>query len=209
MPTPPATAALHPRAGRTPASIRRTTALAGAALATMILLGGCDDTAPTAAAARTTPSASRAAAFEHVGPQHGDEAGVAATAAAWNAAWNAGDADALTALFVDDAEFVNGRGQVAVGAAEIRAQHAGLFAGPFQGSHLESSIRRVTFLSGTAAVLDLDTHLTGISGLPPGANPTAPGEQRGRHKRVLVKRGGTWRIALMQITTLAPVAVAQ
>ena len=196
------------RASRTalrPSVIHRVASACAAAIAVGLLLGACDDTLPTATASATfAPSDSRAAAVDHAGPQHGYEAGVAALASAWDAAWNAGDADALTALFVEDAEFVNGRGQIAVGWAAIRAQHAGLFAGPFQGSHTQSSIRRVTLLGGTSAVLDVDNSLTGFGALPPGVIPTLPGEQRGRHKRVLVKRGGTWRIALMQITSVAP-----
>ena len=55
---------------------------------------------------------------------HGDTAAVAGVSAAWDAAWNAGNAAGIGALFVDDAEFVNGRGQVAVGATTIIANHA-------------------------------------------------------------------------------------
>jgi uncharacterized protein (TIGR02246 family) len=129
---------------------------------------------------------------------------VVASVSAFDAAWEAGSASGIAATFADDAEFVNGRGQIAVGTEAIRAQHAGLFAGPFAGSHLESTVRRVTFLSGTSAVVDADTELTGFGALPPGTNPTEPGKQRGRHKRVLVKRGGEWKVVLMQITSVAP-----
>jgi uncharacterized protein (TIGR02246 family) len=138
-----------------------------------------------------------------VRPQ-GDSEGVLATVSDFDDAWNAWSATRIAGLFADDAEFVNGRGQVAVGTEAIRAQHAGLFAGAFARSHLESTVRRITFLSGTTAVVDVDTQLTGFTALPPGTNPTEPGKQRGRHKRVLVKRGGEWQMVLMQITTVAP-----
>ena len=205
MPKHPAPTAPRPRIAPPSFIIRRTGVASAAALAVGLLLGACDDALTTATASTTSPpSESRAAAFDHVGPQHGDEAGVVALAAAWDAAWNAGDADALAALFVEDAEFVNGRGQVVTGRAGIRNAHAFLFAGPFRGSRTESSIRRITFLSGTAAVLDLDNRLTGFAALPGGATPTEPGVNRGRHKRVAVKRAGTWRMVLMQITSVAP-----
>jgi uncharacterized protein (TIGR02246 family) len=173
----------------------------GAALALGLLVGGCDSPTPIAP---TAPNAAVSDALDNVGPQHGDEAGVAAVAAAWDAAWNAGDSRAIAALFTDDAEFINGRGQIAVGPAAIYAQHAANLAGPFKGSHIEGQIRRITFLSGTAAVLDVDSQLTGFVSLPAGTVPTEPGVQRGRHKRVVVKRGGVWKMALMQITLIAP-----
>jgi uncharacterized protein (TIGR02246 family) len=183
-------------------------AIASAMLATGLLLVGCDGAAPTpadpTAPNASVANASVANAFDHVGPQHGDEAAVAGIAAAWDAAWNAGDAGGIAALFVDDAEFINGRGQIAQGAATIYAQHAASLAGVFNGSHTHGTVRGIAFLSGTTAVLDVDNTLTGFKALPPGTVATEPGVQRGRHKRVVVKRAGVWRILQMQITTIAP-----
>jgi uncharacterized protein (TIGR02246 family) len=178
-------------------------AASGAALALGLLLAACDRSAPTAADA--TPAASNASIEASFNRQkQGDEAGVAAVVAAWDAAWNAGDAAALIAPFVEDAEFINGRGQIALGAAAIRANHAASLAGPFKGSRTQGTIRRITFLSGSSAVVDVDNTLTGYAYLPPGTQPTEPGMQRGRHKRILVKRGGAWRVLSMQLTTVAP-----
>ena len=154
--------------------------------------------APTVAVAQSSPSR------DALANPRGEADGALAVVAAFDAAWNAGSADGIAAPFADNAEFVNGRGQVAVGTQAIRAQHAALFAGPFAGSHLTSTVRRVTFLTGTSAVVDVDTELTGFTSLPPGTNPTEPGKQRGRHKRVLVKRGGEWQVVLMQITSVTP-----
>jgi uncharacterized protein (TIGR02246 family) len=176
----------------------RRPALAAAALAAALLLGGCDtDTA-------TGTGRPGATALEFVAPTQGDEAGVIAVVAAWDAAWNAGDAAALAATFADDAEFINGRGQLAVGAATVRAQHQVSLAGPFKGSRTTGRVRKITFLSGTTAVVDVDNELTGYAFLPPGTVPTEPGIQRGRHKRVVVKRAGEWQTILMQLTTVAP-----
>lgn len=178
-------------------SDHRRLAVAGAVLAVGLLFGGCDSDSPVAAGS-TAPSVSLPE------PSEGDVAGVADISTAWDAAWNAGDAVALAGLFVADAEFINGRGQIAVGAAAIRAQHAVSLAGIFKGSHTEGRIRRITFLSATSAVLDVDNELTGFVSMPPGVTPTEPGVNRGRHKRLVVKIGGTWHIQLMQITSVAP-----
>jgi uncharacterized protein (TIGR02246 family) len=172
-------------------------AASGTALLAVLSIAACDGTSPTAAEASVSAD---------VIATHGDTAAVTAVSAAWDAAWNAGNAAGIGALFVDDAEFVNGRGQVAVGATTITANHAANLAGPFRGSHTVGTVRRITFLSGTIAVLDVDNELTGFSSLPGGAVPTQPGLNRGRHKRVLVKRSGEWRTVLMQITSVAPAA---
>ena len=192
----------HDRPVRASRLVRRAVAIPTAAFALGLLLGGCD-TGGSSAAEPTAPRASEASSFDRTGPQHGDEAGVLAVSAAWDAAWNAGNASGLAATFAEEGEFINGRGQIAVGAAAIGAQHAISLAGPFHGSHTVGHVRRITFLSGTTAVLDVDNELTGWAFLPPGVISTEPNVNRGRHRRVLVKRGGEWRVLLMQITTVA------
>jgi uncharacterized protein (TIGR02246 family) len=183
--------------------VHRIGAITAAMLSLGLLVSGCDRSTPTEAG-QTEPNASVADAFNHVGTEHGDEAGVTGIATAWDAAWNAGDADAIAALFVDDAEFINGRGQIAQGAATIYANHAATLAGVFKGSHTHGTIRGIAFLSGTTAVLDVDNELTGFQALPPGTVATEPGVLRARFKRVVVKRGGVWLILQMQLTNVAP-----
>lgn len=215
-----------PNAGTRPVrhlrDLRRRVAVSGAVLAVGLLPGACDDqpssatTAPralrsanvaSAPGTSSAPSASVADPFEHVGPQQGDEAGVAAVVAAWDAAWNRGDAAGLAATFVDDAEFINAGGQLQLGAAEIRARHVVSLAGQFRGSHTEGRIRRITFLSGTAAVLDVDNALTRYEPVAPGSTTLRAVQQSGRHKRLVVKRGGVWRVLLFQNTMLAAASI--
>ena len=185
---------------------RRLTATAAILLGAALLVAGCGagsskTTGPTAPA---SPSASLTDAFDHVGPAQGDEAGVAALVAAWDAAWNAGDAAGLAATFVDDAEFINAGGRLFVGAEAIRAQHAITLAGQFLGSHTQGHIRRITFLSGTAAVVDVDNDLTRYEPDAPGSTTMRAIQQSGRHKRLVVKRGGVWRALLFQNTMVMP-----
>ena len=180
----------------------------GAALGVGLLLADCGrgstERGGEGPTAPSVPNASSADAFEHVGHESGDEAGVAAVVTAWDAAWNAGDAAGLAATFVEDAEFINAMGRLFVGADQIRAQHAITLAGQFHGSHTEGHIRRITFLSGTAAVLDVDNNLTRYEPIAPGSTTMRPIEQSGRHKRLVVKRGGVWRTMLFQNTMVAP-----
>jgi len=174
--------------------------LVGSALAVVMVVIGCGDS--TKPAEPTMPLASHASVandFDHIGPQQGDDAGVAAVVTAWDAAWNAGDAAGLAATFVDDAEFINAMGQLFHGAEEIRAQHAISLAGKFLGSHTAGHIRRITFITGTAAVVDVDNALTRP------ASATLPAiNQSGRHKRLVVKRGSEWRVMLFQNTMVTP-----
>lgn len=178
----------------------------GAVLGVALLVADCGrgSTKTEGPTAPTSPSASVADAFDHVGPQQGDEAGVAAVITAWDAAWNAGDAAGLAATFVEDAEFINAMGRLFIGADQIRAQHAITLAGQFRGSHTEGHIRRITFVSGTAAVVDVDNDLTRYEPVAPGSIIMKPIQQSGRHKRLVVKRGGVWRVMLFQNTMVVP-----
>jgi uncharacterized protein (TIGR02246 family) len=177
-----------------------------AALSISLLVIGCGrgPTKTDGPTAPASPSASVSDAFDHVGPQHGDESGVAAVVTAWDAAWNAGDAAGLALTFVEDAEFINANGRLFIGAEQIRVQHAITLAAQFKGSHTEGHIRRITFLSGTAAVVDVDNYLTRYEPVEPGSTTMRAIQQSGRHKRLVVKRGGVWRTMLFQNTMVVP-----
>jgi hypothetical protein len=58
------------------------------------------------------------------------------------------------------------------------------------------------FLTGTLAVLDIDTRITGA--LPPFVTPWQPGMTRAREKNILQKRDGKWEIIQHQQTSVAP-----
>ena len=209
MTTHPATSARH---ARTSSSSRiriahRRLIIFGAALTVGLLVGGCGN-GSTKADGPTMPavrSASASDPFDHIGTEQGDEAGVATVVTVWDAAWNAGDAAGLAATFVDDAEFINAAGLLFHGAEEIRARHAISLAGQFLGSHTEGHIRRITFLSGTAAVVDVDNDLTRYEPVAPGSTTMRAIQQSGRHKRLVVKRAGVWRVLLFQNTMVTPV----
>lgn len=180
-------------------------------LAAMLFAAGCGSDATKSASPTSLLSASDSAASldredhdrDH-DPDRRDEARVTALVTAWDAAWNAGNPDGLAATFFEDAEFINAMGRLDHGAAEIRAQHAISLAGQFRGSHTEGTIRRITWLGETAAVIDVDNQLVRFEPITPGSTTMREIHQSGRHKRVVVKRRGVWRVLLFQNTMVTP-----
>jgi uncharacterized protein (TIGR02246 family) len=185
-------------------------ALLNAALAAVLFAGGCSNDSTKSAGPMSPGSAGNSAdVVEDAGQERGrgDDAAVAALVSAWDTAWNAGDPAGLAATFFEDAEFINAMGRLDHGAAEIQAQHAISLAGQFRGSHTEGQIRRITFLGGTAAVIDVDNQLTRFEPIAPGSTTMREIHQSGRHKRVVVKRRGVWRVLLFQNTMITPPAI--
>jgi uncharacterized protein (TIGR02246 family) len=114
-------------------------------------------------------------------------------------AWTAKDATAYAAPYASDLQFINPLGALIAGRDAFRAQHAFLFNGPFAGSTLTLVVRDIQFLTGTIAIVYLDTSLSGYAFLPPGL-PSSGGVQRNRATWVVEKRGGEWQIVFQQYT---------
>lgn len=131
-------------------------------------------------------------------------AAIDALVAAYEAAWASDDAAAFAALFAEDAQVILAAGALRSGRPAIEAYFAGLFAGPFQPSTRSLVIRHVQFLTGTIAIVDIDTELTGYTALPPGLRDTEPGVFRTIERWVLQKRAGEWQIVAMQRTPIPP-----
>jgi len=89
-------------------------------------------------------------------------------------------------------------------AAAIEGLYVFLFSTVLAGTTRQSTIRSLAFLSGTIAVLDIDTQVTGYEVPPPGVVEWAPGIIRAREKNILVKRGGEWQIVKHQQVLVAP-----
>ncbi len=100
------------------------------------------------------------------------------------------DPVAYAAQYANIIEWVGPTGAVIVNPAALTGLYTNLFSGVFAGTTRVSTIRDLTFLTGTVAVLDIDTEVVGIT--------------RAREKNVLVKRAGEWRILLHQATSVAP-----
>jgi hypothetical protein len=98
------------------------------------------------------------------------------------------DAVTYAAQYGSVLDWVGPTGVVLNDPAAITALYTALFTGFFAGTTRTSTIRNLTFLTGTLAVLDIETEVVGIA--------------RALEKNVLVKRAGEWRILLHQQTLI-------
>jgi hypothetical protein len=118
-------------------------------------------------------------------------------------AWTGGDPVTYAAQYAG-AEWVGPNGAVLTDPAAITALYVGIITFGLPGTTRQSTIRSITFLTGTIAVLDIDARVTGFTQLPPGLVPWRPDTLRALEKNILIKRGGEWRIVKHQQTFVNP-----
>lgn len=172
-----------------------------------IALGGCRE-APTEAmeGAAALASSPESASFLTVAPPS-MERGIEALIESAQAAWNAMDGIAYGAHFAEDAEVINPPGAIVSGRTVIANTHVFLFNpndGPFRGSTSASVIRRIVPLTGTMAIVDATTNLTGYASTPNGLVEWAPGVVRTRNRMLVVRNGARWEIQAQQLTAVQP-----
>jgi len=170
-----------------------------AATAAAVLVTACSDSHQTMA-----PESDAGPAFIVA---EGQIAGIEDLIAAQDAAWAAKDPVAYAATYTEDTEVIAPIGLILSGRAAVQGQHAFLFnpvSGFFRGSTSVWSLRSLTFLTGTVALVKLDVTLTGYAGLPPGLIETAPGVVQTRVTWVAVQHGSEWKILHQQMTARIP-----
>jgi len=118
-------------------------------------------------------------------------------------AWTSGDAVTYAGQYANVIEWVGPNGTVLTDPAAITGTYTFLLNVLLAGTTRQSTIRNVTFLTGTIAVLDIDARVTGFAPQP-GLVPWQPGILRALERNVVQKRGGVWRIILHQQTFVAP-----
>lgn len=180
----------------------RATILAAAALL-LVAASACNDEPVTGATDRSATAQPADAGLQaNVTGSPGDLAEIQQIVTTFDEAWTAGDAVTYAGQYAD-AEWIGPTGNVLTDPAAILGTYTFLFANLFPNTVRLSNIRRLSFLTGTIAVLDIDTKVTGI---PPGLplNYYAPGTVRAREKNILLKRGGEWRIVRHIQVALAP-----
>lgn len=87
-------------------------------------------------------------------------------------------------------DWVGPTGTILNDPAAITNLYTFLFTNVFGGTTRISAIRNLTFLSGTIAVLDIETEVVGRA--------------QALEKNVLIKRDGEWRIVMHQQTLVTP-----
>ena len=134
-------------------------------------------------------SSSMPALQANVSGSPGDREAIQEIVATFDRAWGS-DPVAYGGQYASVIEWVGPNGAIMTDPAAITALYTFLFSGPLAGTTRTSSIRNITFLTGTIAVLDIDTQVTGGNVV--------------RERNVLVKRAGEWRIVLHQQTFVTP-----
>jgi uncharacterized protein (TIGR02246 family) len=128
-----------------------------------------------------------------------DEQAVRKVLASFDEAFNRHDADAVSALFTDDAEFVNVAGMWWRGRAEIKRGSAFVLANIFQNTRLQTDSVSVRFPTRDAAAAVVTQHTVGAFVLPDG---TRVASTNNRLTYFLVKKKGRWMIAGGQNTEI-------
>ncbi len=121
-------------------------------------------------------------------------------------AWDRGDGTGWAMHFSPDADFINIRGDLFHGRLEIAQRHAALFAGPFKGTHVKVTVRKMTFLPEGIALVDTDQEVTGFHALVPGVAPTSDGLLLTRMSYIAYKDDEGWRFIRAQNTAVAPLS---
>jgi uncharacterized protein (TIGR02246 family) len=119
-------------------------------------------------------------------------------------AWNRGDAKGWVQYYADDSDVIPMSGVVLVGRTANEKRHAAVFSGIFQGSTLNSEIRRIRYLPGWVAVVDTDLILTHYKSLPPGILAQPDGSLKMTMRHMLQKVDKSWAIVASQNTVVQP-----
>jgi len=162
----------------------------------LLLASACNDSRSSTIPI-TEPSSS--AEQSNVSGSPGNHAAIQRIIDTFDQNW-AVDAAAYAAQYAEAEDWVGPAGQVLT-PQQVLELYTTIFPA-FAGTTRQSEIRRLTFLTGTIAVLDLDVWVTGA--LPPFVTPWQPGIARALEKHVLVKRAGEWNILQHQQTAKAP-----
>src|SRR3954453_17660268 len=119
-------------------------------------------------------------------------------------AWNRNDAKGWSRDFVEEATFINVRGDLVKGRPAIERIHAFIFAGPYKGSHCAVAVEAIGYPAPNVAVVETATEVTNFNALPPGLVPTSPGSLRTRLTLILVNGNAGWKIFAAQNTAIVP-----
>ncbi len=119
-------------------------------------------------------------------------------------AWNRADATAWGDLFWPDARFTNVIGGTYVGASDIAAQHARIWASIYQGSHGVLGIVATRPLGPDHLLIEAYATLTGARAAPPGVHLDPGGVIHTRLAIVTERRASDWRIVFAQNTVINP-----
>jgi uncharacterized protein (TIGR02246 family) len=112
-------------------------------------------------------------------------------------AWNAGDLDAYTRPFTEDAAYITYFGRLLTGREEIAEGHRRVFAGAYRNSTLLGSPPRYRFLHPDVAVAVQQ------GGVATWSDGITDEQRRSTLSYVFVRNGGEWKIASFHNTRVS------
>jgi uncharacterized protein (TIGR02246 family) len=115
-------------------------------------------------------------------------------------AWNRHDVHAFAAVFAEDADFTNVRGQGASGRTKIEEVHARPFVTMFKDSHQKYTDVKIRYLRPDLAAVDVHWEMTGATDAQGNPGPV----RQGLLNFVMMKNAGQWQIVVMHNMDLAP-----
>lgn len=123
--------------------------------------------------------------------------------------WNRGDAEAMAAVFDEDADYIVFNGIVLKGREQIAKVHQQLFDTVLKGTRLGGASQGEGGPGNTVRFLTPDVALVHSRGgvQKPGQSEASP-EQYSIQTFVVVKRNGEWTIAAFQNTRIQPLQPA-
>lgn len=127
-----------------------------------------------------------------------DSAAVKKLFADFNNALNTHNARAVAMLFTSDADYINFRGGITHGRAEIENHVAPLYAGRLKTVHRDVTLKDIHFLSPDTAAVYSDYVTTGLKR----PNGTAVPPENGFYDWIVVKQNGRWWIAVWHESNL-------
>ena len=130
-----------------------------------------------------------------------DEDAVRKVIASFDEAFNRHDAESVSALYTDDAEFINVAGMWWRGRAEIRRGTAFVLANIFQNTTIQTDSVSVRFPTPDTAIAIITSHTVGGFVLPDGTHVSSTNN---RLSYFMVKREGHWLITSGQNTEIRP-----
>ena len=133
-------------------------------------------------------------------PKEADSAAVKQLLSKFTQAFNDHDAQAMGALFAENADFTNLRGASQHGREKIQTNFVTLFKGILKDAKRTDSPRGVRLLAPTLATVDSDDTIAG-SLTPDGkSNPL----RKGLMTWIVAKQGGQWRILVFHEQDFPP-----
>ncbi|MFB6447885.1 SgcJ/EcaC family oxidoreductase [Bradyrhizobium tunisiense] len=120
------------------------------------------------------------------------EAAIRAIVAEQVSAWNDGDGSRFCQSAALDISAFNTSGTDMSGKEVFCQRQVQILAGIFKGTTKKQNIRRLRFITGDVAIVDIDNEIHRLKDTPSGAALSGDGVSRTQLMEVFVRRDGHW-----------------